>query len=140
MSVLQEHTWQMPGMGQAAKCGGITMVGMQVMSYGASAEAAATTAMFTRMLQHSLKDSNGLSQHPAATGMAPSIFCSRQCCTGPNTQVLFTDMHCTSSHVAQVIASSDVWIRQICMLLQLKIKALLTGAMHCTASLLSGCP
>ena len=50
------------------------MVGMQVMSYGASAEAAATTAMFTRMLQHSLKDSNGLSQHPAATGMAPAMF------------------------------------------------------------------
>lgn len=43
---------------------------MQVMSYGASAEAAATTAIFTRMLQHSLKDSNGLSQHPAATGTA----------------------------------------------------------------------
>ena len=43
---------------------------MQVMSYGASAEAAAITTMFTRMLQHSLKDSSGLSQHPAATGIA----------------------------------------------------------------------
>ena len=40
------------------------------MSYGASAEAAAITAIFTRMLQHSLKDSQGLSQHPAATGDA----------------------------------------------------------------------
>ena len=49
-------------------------------------------------------------------------------------------MHRTGSHVAQIIASSDVLIRHICMLLQLKIKALLTGAMHCTASLLFGCP
>ncbi|KAA6416579.1 MAG: phosphatidylinositol 4-kinase alpha-like, partial [Trebouxia sp. A1-2] len=40
----------------------------QVMSYGASAESAAITTIFTRMLQHSLKDSHGLSQHPAATG------------------------------------------------------------------------
>lgn len=48
------------------------MAGVQVMSYGASAEAAATTAMFTRLLQHSLKDTNGLSQHPAATGMVSS--------------------------------------------------------------------
>ena len=41
---------------------------VQVMSYGASAESAAMTTIFTRMLQHSLKDSQGLSQHPAATG------------------------------------------------------------------------
>ena len=52
----------------------MTMAGMQVMSYGAGAEAAAATAMFTRLLQHSLKDSNGLSQHPAATGTVPSNF------------------------------------------------------------------
>ena len=45
---------------------------VQVMSYGASAESAATTTIFTRMLQHSLKDSRGLSQHPAATG-APHL-------------------------------------------------------------------
>ena len=53
-------------------CRVMTMAGVQVMSYGASAEAAATTAMFTRLLQHSLKDTNGLSQHPAATGMVSS--------------------------------------------------------------------
>lgn len=47
-------------------CGGLTV---QVMSYGASAESAAITTIFTRMLQHSLKDSHGLSQHPAATGV-----------------------------------------------------------------------
>jgi len=45
---------------------------VQVMSYGASAESAATTTIFTRMLQHSLKDSRGLSQHPAATGAHPT--------------------------------------------------------------------
>ncbi len=45
---------------------------VQVMSYGASAESAATTTIFTRMLQHSLKDSQGLSQHPAATGAHPT--------------------------------------------------------------------
>jgi len=44
---------------------------LQVMSYGASAESAAITTIFTRMLQHSLKDSHGLSQHPAATGAHP---------------------------------------------------------------------
>ena len=43
---------------------------LQVVSYGASAEATATTTVFTRMLQHSLQDSQGLSQHPAATGLA----------------------------------------------------------------------
>lgn len=43
---------------------------LQVVSYGANAEATATTTVFTRMLQHSLKDSQGLSQHPAATGLA----------------------------------------------------------------------
>ena len=42
---------------------------VQVMSYGASAEAAAVTAIFTKMLQHSLKNSRGLSQHPAAVGL-----------------------------------------------------------------------
>ena len=41
---------------------------VQVTSYGASAEAAAMSSLFTRMLQHSLRDSRGLSQHPAATG------------------------------------------------------------------------
>ena len=41
---------------------------LQVASYGASGEAAAMTSLFTRLLQHSLKDSRGLSQHPAATG------------------------------------------------------------------------
>ena len=52
----------------------MTAVGaiVQVMSYGASAESAATTTIFTRMLQHSLKDSRGLSQHPAATGVHPT--------------------------------------------------------------------
>ncbi|KAL3141037.1 hypothetical protein ABBQ32_005551 [Trebouxia sp. C0010 RCD-2024] len=52
----------------------------QVMSYGASAESAATTALFTRMLQHSLKDSNGLSQHPAATGRALSHCLTKALC------------------------------------------------------------
>ena len=52
----------------------VTALGLvlQVMSYGASAESAAITTIFTRMLQHSLKDSHGLSQHPAATGVHPT--------------------------------------------------------------------
>ena len=47
----------------------IFVLAVQVLSYGASAEATAVTAIFTKMLQHSLKNSQGLSQHPAATGL-----------------------------------------------------------------------